>query len=122
MSSWEERTTHFTILKGRTVAARCAVIHQGTNWASLEEVITHQDYRRQGLATEVCKNAIEWAHKQGWDLWVHAAPIWPEKGPEAEVLKTFYERLGFTLTDERPGRYFLEYRNPALVKIPALTY
>jgi GNAT superfamily N-acetyltransferase len=86
---------------GLIVASCCIAIipnltRGGRPYALIENVVTHQDFRRRGFATAVLKEALSRAWKAGC---YKAMLLTGSKRPETH---RFYERCGFR-SDEKTG-------------------
>lgn len=105
--------TLFTRTVDGKVVSRASIQFRGRGWCSLEEVITLKQYRGQGFARSVCREALDWCFNQGFHCWLMAAPIF-EDALNVEQLVKFYESLGFTVieSESNADRVFMEYLNP----------
>ena len=91
--------------KGQACAPICAIVtlhvlpnmtYLGRPYALVENVITSQAYRGQGLGKQVMERAIDMA----WDANAYKVMLLTGKGRQDGGAKGFYESLGFSDEDK----------------------
>jgi ribosomal protein S18 acetylase RimI-like enzyme len=72
------------------------VLSDGMNYATIDDVVVHPDWRARGIGTTLLRQALERLHHIKPDLIrLHAIP----------GVEPFYERLGFGRLNETPMHY-----------------
>jgi GNAT superfamily N-acetyltransferase len=100
VSIWEEITTnsrlhYFVIEVDEEIVSSCTLsvipnlTRGGSPYGLIENVVTHEDYRRRGFGTSILKYALDIAWKQ------NCYKVMLLTGSKNPVIHHFYEKAGF---------------------------
>jgi GNAT superfamily N-acetyltransferase len=101
-------TTVIVVQAGNRLVSSCTLAivpnlsRGGRSYAVIENVVTHADYRRQGLGRRVLEHATDLAWKEDCYKIILAT------GSQRESTLRFYEGAGF----QRGGKTYFEIRRP----------